>query len=184
MNTFEITIQRLHQGSWPIIVRHQPGPIALTGWTECVFNLDLQQVDQLQTADCRYGILLGENIFRNQVRDAYLRAVSGAAAVSKLLRVWLIVEAEDLRSLHWEQICALFTGGRWDHLLLNQQTPFSLYLPSQIERRFPPIGRRNLHALLVVAGPKELHEDYRLARFDVPDTVAHWRLSSIIHSRS
>ncbi len=172
MNTFEITIQRLHNGSWPVIVRHQPGPIALTSWAQGAFDLDLQQLDQFLPTDRRYGALLGENIFRDQVRDAFTRAVSGAAAASELLRVWLIVEAEDLRSKHWEQLYAPFEGGRWDYLLLNQQTPFSLYLPSQIERRFPPIGRRDLRALLLVAGPEELKDDYQLARFDVPATVA------------
>lgn len=144
MNTFEITIQNAHDGIWPVVVRHQPGPIALTTWAQGTFDLDLKQLDLLLPADRQYGTLLGMNIFRADVRDAFVRAVSGAKAASELLRVLLVVEAEDLRSRHWEQLCAPFNSGRWDYRLLNQQTPFSLYLPSQIERRFPPIGRRDL----------------------------------------
>jgi hypothetical protein len=84
--------------------------------------------------------------------------------------VLLFVEAEDLYNLHWERLAALFDRG-WDYLLLNQGTPFSLYLPSQIERRFPPIGRRDLRALVLVAGPEEFGGEYKLASFDVSATV-------------
>ena len=83
-----------------------------------------------------------------------MRAVAEAKAADDALRVLLFVEAEDLRTLHWEQLHAPLDRG-WDYLLLNQSTPFSLYLPSQIERRFPPIGRRDLRALILVAGAEE-----------------------------
>ena len=49
-------------------------------------------------------------------------------------------------------MCAPFDDG-WDFLALNQRAPFSLYLPSLTDRRFPPIGRRDLRALMVVASP-------------------------------
>jgi hypothetical protein len=118
----------------------------------------------------QYAQLLGEAIFHDEVRDAFVRAVAEAKADNDNLRVLLFVEAEDLYSLHWEQLAGLFDRG-WDYLLLNQGTPFSLYLPSQIERRFPPIGRRDLRALVLVAGPEELAGDYKLAQFDVAATV-------------
>jgi hypothetical protein len=171
MNTFEITIQRAQNESWPVVVRHQPGPAALTMWASGTFDLDLKQLDILLPSDRQYGLLLGQNLFRNEVRDAFARALSGAKAASQPLRVWLIVEAKALRSLHWEQLCAPFEGERWEYLSLNQQTPFSLYLPSQIEPRFPPIGRRDLRALLLVAGPEDLGVDYQLAPFGVLATV-------------
>jgi len=66
-----------------------------------------------------------------------VRAAAEAKSAGDALRVLLFVEAEDLRNLHWEQLHAPLDRG-WDYLLLNQATPFSLYLPSQIERRFPP----------------------------------------------
>ena len=100
-----------------------------------------------------------------------VRAAAGAKVDDETLRVFLNIEAQDLRGLHWEQLCARFDRG-WDYLLLNQQTPFSLYLPSQIERRFAPIGRRDLKALLLVAGPQDMGADYGLEPFDVAATVA------------
>ena len=53
---------------------------------------------------------------------------------------------------------------------LNQRVPFSLYLPSVTDRRFPPIGRRDLRALVVVANPQGL-EEYRLMPFDASAAV-------------
>lgn len=177
MHTFEITIQRGNHESWPVVARQQSGPNALTTWAEGIFDLDLQLLNQSLPTDHQYGILLGQNLFRGQLRDAFIRAYSGAKAASEPLRVWLIVESDDLRSRHWEQLCAPFEGERWDYLLLNQATPLSLYLPSQIERRFPPISKRDLRALLLVAGPEDLEDEYQLAPFDVQATVDGLRAS-------
>ncbi len=71
-------------------------------------------------------------------------------------------------------MCARFDRG-WDYLLLSQQTPFSLYLPSQIERRFAPFGRRDLRAILLVAGPEDMGGDYGLESFDREATAASVR---------
>ena len=86
------------------------------------------------------------------------------------LRVLLTVEDEGLRPLRWERLCAPFDGG-WDLLALNHAVPYSLYLPSITDRRFPPMGRRDLRALIVAASPAGL-EQYRLAPFDVTAAVA------------
>lgn len=170
MNTFELTIHNKHEGYWPVVVREQAGAAALTLWANGVFDLDLKQLDLLLPADNQYGTLLGKNLFRDEVRDAFARAMAEAKTANESLRVLLIVEADDLRGLHWEQLCAPLDRG-WDYLLLNQGTPFSLYLPSQIERRFPPIGHRDLRALILVAGPEELSGDYGLDSFDVAATT-------------
>jgi WD40 repeat protein len=152
------------------VIRHQPGAQALAQWSRGRLDLNLNALDRLPPADKAYGLLLGQALFRDDIRDAFVRAMSGAQGGDERLRVLLIVEADDLRDLHWEQLCAPLDRG-WDYLLLNQQTPFSLYLPSQIERRFPPIGRRDLRALILVAGPEEVDGDYGLASFDVAATV-------------
>ena len=52
-------------------------------------------------------------------------------------------------------LCAPLDG-KWDLLALDQRVPFSLYLPSLADRRFPPIGRRDLRALILEANPAEL----------------------------
>ncbi len=174
MNTFEITIQRKVGQDWPLVIRHIPGEHALALWSRGKLEIDPRELESLSPTSRAFGESLGKALFRDDIRDAFVRAVAEAKSAGVALRVLLFVEAEDLRSLHWEQLHAPLDRG-WDYLLLNQSTPFSLYLPSQIERRFPPIGRRDLRALILVAGAEELDGDWGLDPFDVNTTVASIR---------
>jgi tetratricopeptide (TPR) repeat protein len=170
LNTFEITIQRKVGRNWPLVVRHIPGASALALWSHGTLEIDPQKLETLSPISREFGSSLGKALFRDDIRDAFVRAVAEAKSAGEALRVLLFIESEDLRALHWEQLHAPFDRG-WDYLLLNQSTPFSLYLPSQIERRFPPIGRRDLRALILVAGAEELEGDWGLVPFDVNATV-------------
>src|SRR5262249_35277762 len=96
-----------------------------------------------------------------------------ARAVGEPMRVWLVVEDPKLQLHRWERLCAPFNGA-WDHLALRQEVPFSLYLPSLTDKRFPSIGRRDLRALLLVSSPKP-DEGARLPPFDVVTTVENLR---------
>ena len=172
MSVFEITIRRKEKEHWPAVVMHQPPAGGLAVGTEGELNLDPGTLDPLLPQQKEYGLLLGKALFRKDIRDAFVRAVAEAKAGGEPLRVLLNVEAAALRCLHWEKLHAPFDRG-WDYLLLNQGTPFSLYLPSwiQIARRFSPISRRDRRALVLVAGPEELDRDYSQAPFDVAATV-------------
>jgi hypothetical protein len=176
LNTFEITLKRKSENAWPVTVRHEPGGSSLALWSAGSFALELAQLNAAPAGNRQYGLLLGKALFREDIQDAFVRAAAEAKSRDESLRVFLNVEAEDLRTLHWEQLCARFDRG-WDYLLLNQGTPFSLYLPSQIERRFAPIGRRDLRLLLLVAGTEDLDAGYGLAPFDTAATVASIRLA-------
>jgi CHAT domain len=72
-------------------------------------------------------------------------------------------------------LCAPFDGGRWDFLGVDQRALFSLYLPSLTDRAYPPIGPRDLRALVVVANPADPAELYGLVAFDVDQNVARLR---------
>src|SRR5262249_58248409 len=109
----------------------------------------------------------GQALFRDEVRDAFVQALAKSDARLHLL---LFIEAAELKGLRWERLCAPVDGD-WDFLALNQRLPFSLYLPSKTDRRFPPIGRRDLRALAVVASPQGL-EEYCLTPFDAPAAIA------------
>jgi hypothetical protein len=170
MSVFEITLQRRDDDTWPVAIRHQPGAGALALSSRGRLDLDPGDLIPLLPSQREYGLRLGKALFREEVRDAFVRAVAKAKSADEPLRVWLNVEAGDLRHLHWEQLCAPLDRG-WDYLLLNQGTPFSLHLPSQIDRRFPAIGRGDLRALVLVAGPQDLDGDYHLAPFEVAATV-------------
>jgi len=172
MNRFEITIQRKSKESWPIVVeRSQPG-VLLPIRHESTFQLsqiDIEELYSLLGQPEDYGTFLGEKLFQGDVRVAFDRA-SGESPDG--LRILLFVEAEDidLRTLRWERLCAP-KDGHWDFLRLAQDLPFSIYIPASTDRRFPPIGKRDLRALVLAASPTNLGK-YRLDAFDVEGSVA------------
>ena len=129
MSVFEIALQRKDEDAWPVFVRHQPGAGALELSRRGRLGLDPGDLAPLLPSQKEYGLHLGEALFRDDVRDAFVRAVAKARSADEPLRVLLSVEAGDLRPLHWEQLCAPLDRG-WDYLLLNQGTPFSLIVPA------------------------------------------------------
>jgi WD40 repeat protein/formylglycine-generating enzyme required for sulfatase activity len=170
MNTLEIIVQRKSGTSWPVVVEYSRAGVLLPSRSEGVLEVGEERDQQLtsllgQPRD--YGIQLGQALFRQNVRDAFVGALRES---EDQLRVLLCIEAEDLRSLRWERLGAPIDGG-WGVLAQDQRTPFSLYIPSTTDRRFPPIGRRDLRALLLVASPKD-SDRHPLAPFDVEATVA------------
>jgi hypothetical protein len=170
MNVFEITIQPKEGDAWPVVARHQTGADALESRSGGRLRFDPGALASLLPSDKAYGLLLGKALCRGEIRDAFVRAVGLAARGNEPLRVVLIVDAADLRGLHWEQLHAPLDR-TWDYLLLNQGTPFSLYPSSHVSRPFPPIDPRDLRALVLVAGPEDLNRDYGLAPFDVAATA-------------
>jgi hypothetical protein len=172
MSTFEITIERKAADRWPVVVERTSPGASLRLRTEGTLQLGPEAERALVSAGIEpkaYGTVLGQALFHEQVRDAFVGARAETADDDRL-RILLTVEDEGLRPLRWERLCAPFDGG-WDLLALHQEVPFSLYLPSITDRRFPPIGRRDLRALIVAASPAGL-DQYRLAPFDVAAAVA------------
>ncbi|MEW5861349.1 MAG: CHAT domain-containing protein, partial [Cyanobacteriota bacterium] len=120
------------------------------------------------------GIILGKALFRGNVRDTFVRALSMSSQDCPL-RILLSIEAADndeVRILHWERLCApIDTDDSWQLLARDQRVPFSRYIPTPIDRRFPPIGRRDLRALVLVASPSNI-DKFQLAPFDVEAVVS------------
>jgi len=171
MNTFEITIQRKSENNWPIVVEHtrfgELLPLRSEGTLELIPE-NFQQLTSFLGQPKDYGTLLGKTLFRDDVRDAFVGAMRES---EEPLRMLLFIEASDpeLRTLRWEKLCAPIDG-EWDLLALNQRVPFSFYIPAITDRRFPPIGRRDLRALVLVASPSD-SQKYKLAEFDVAASV-------------
>jgi WD40 repeat protein/energy-coupling factor transporter ATP-binding protein EcfA2 len=170
MNTFEITIQRKSTESWPIVVEQTRPGLLLPIRHESRFQLsqtDLEDLRSLLKQPKDYGIFLGKKLFQGEVLAAFYRAWGES---KDGLRILLFVEDIELKTLHWERLCAP-KDGHWDFLMLDQRLPFSLYIPASTDRRFPPIGKRDLRALVLAASPENLGT-YRLAAFDVEAAVA------------
>ncbi|XZO03938.1 MAG: eIF2A-related protein [Microcoleus sp.] len=169
---FEITIQsQSGVSSWPIVVRCKQ-PDGLTTHSKETLELtqdDLNKLTQQQENEKEYGILLGQALFRGAVRETFVRALSKSTQDCRL-RILLSIEAADndkVKTLHWERLCApIDADGDWYLLARNQRVPFSLYIPTIIDRRFPPIGRRDLRSLVLAASPSNIGK-YQLAPFDV-----------------
>jgi WD40 repeat protein len=169
---FEITIQsKSGESSWPIVVRCKK-PDGLTIHSKETLQLnqeDLNKLIQHQENEREYGTHLGKALFRGAVYDTFVRALSQSSQDS-LLRILLSIEAADndpIKTLHWERLCApIDADGSWHLLARDQRVPFSLYIPTIIDRRFPPIGRRDLRALVLVASPSNIGK-FQLAPFDV-----------------
>ncbi|MFB8791317.1 MAG: CHAT domain-containing protein [Potamolinea sp.] len=171
MNTFEITIQRKLGNNWPIVIEYTRSGILLPLRSEGTLKLnqeDFGHLISLQLQPQNYGTVLGKALFQDEIRDAFIAAIRES---QESLRVLLFIEAVDkeLRILRWERLCVPIDNS-WSLLALNQRVPFSLYIPATTDRRFPPIGRRDLRALILVASPSD-SKKYNLAEFDVEATV-------------
>jgi energy-coupling factor transporter ATP-binding protein EcfA2 len=177
MHSLEITLQHPRHGSFPVVAEHRSSsalPARAEGQllpTGAAADLDAFDTALLQLLDQPhdYGTLLGQALFRDQIRDRFMSAC--AAAGDAGLRVLLVVEAPALWPLRWERLCAPDGAGGWDFLALDQTTPFSRYLPSLSDRRFPAIGRRDLRALVLLAAPPE-QNPFDLAPFDAEAMAA------------
>ena len=144
MNTFEIVIQRQVEDAWPVVAVHSRPDEFLPRRTEDRLQLDLEVLETLPDP-ATYGETLGRALFQDELRAALARAHSQADQDGEPLRVLITIEAEVLKPLHWERLWAPLDG-IWDYLCLNQSTPLSRYLPALTDRRYPPIGRRDLRS--------------------------------------
>jgi hypothetical protein len=170
-STLEITIQRGNAGSWPVVVEDHRSGTLLPVRSEGRFRLASEPISSIPH---NYGAALGKGLFKDSIRDAFVRARNESAASARVL---LFVEAEELKSWRWEWLCGPLDGNRWDFLSLDQRALFSLYLPSLTDRAYPPIGRADLRALVVVASPADPDKRYGLEPFDIASNVA--RLQAI-----
>jgi len=174
---FEITIQtKSDDNSWPLVLRCKQLD-GLTTHSSGILQLsqdDFYQLIQEQENEKAYGILLGKALFTGNVRETFVRALAKSSQDSPL-RILLSIEAannDEVRRLHWERLCAPIDGdGDWQLLARDQRVPFSRYIPTPIDRRFPPIGRRDLRALVLVASPANIGK-FQLAPFDVEAAVS------------
>jgi hypothetical protein len=171
MNTFEITIKEGLEGSWPVETEltrtHDRLPIHNKG-TLKLSKEDLKQLNltRLNLQRQKYGELLGQALFQDNINEAYLQAID--SSLEGGIRVLLTVEDPELQALYWHWLCA---PRDWNSISRNQRCCFSIGLKYSQDRVFPPINSQDLKALILVASPKNLEKEYSLASFDVEKTV-------------
>jgi len=166
MITFEITLQRKLNDYWPTMLTWQADGLEIQ--REEKLQLDLAELIS-QPTPLLYGRYLGEALFQGTIRDSFNQAWSQSNNDNPL-QVWLTVDDPELKPLQWQRLCFPLDG-QWDHLCLYQNIIFSRYITSQSSTPFPPIGRQDMRALVVVANPPNLAE-YKLAPFDAAAIIA------------
>lgn len=162
---FEITIFRGGETGNPVRASWR-GADGLPHGAEGHLSITRQELLGVAHDQAAYGRLLGEALFHGELRQEFMRALDQS---SGHLRILLAVEDPTLRQLHWERLCAPLDG-QWSHLALTQRLPFSHYLPSFADRSFPPFGRYDLRALILVASPDGLSR-FNLQPFNIADAV-------------
>lgn len=145
---------------WPVVAEETDQAVGLSDRAEGWLVLDPVALQVI--APQKYGEFLGRAVFTGEILALFeaARARSGDR-----LHVALCLEAEGLRTLRWERLCAP-DGERWRPLLLDQRTPFSQHIPTSGSRRFHSAGLDELRALVLVASPAGL-DSYGCATFDV-----------------
>lgn len=167
MDIFEITIQYRQENGWPVVAeRTRPSelPLRSEGWLKLDEEYEVDLLSKQGNAR-DYGETLGQALFQDTLRDSYMAARSNTEDAKQPLRVLLVVEDPGLKPLRWERLCAPDGSGGWDFLALDQNSLYSLYLPSFTNRSFRVFGRRDLRALVVLADPPKGNK-YRLDCFD------------------
>lgn len=178
MSIFEITIRSKENSTdgWPVSVRleHRDG---LSIQKSGILQLDEEDFQWFSTqlSQCKdYGMRLGQRLFQNDLLLAFREAFASSQKLMRVLLTLEVGEDDPLKTLRWERLCAPIDGS-WEHLALNQRSPFSQYLPtSNSDRTYPAIARSDLRALVMVASPEGL-EDFSLEHFDVERAVSGLR---------
>ncbi|NJM06944.1 CHAT domain-containing protein [Candidatus Gracilibacteria bacterium] len=168
MDSFEITIQRMVDGVAPVIIEISSDERLKPDRIDSTFQIDIQALNATMAKAEDYGSLLGQALFHGIAAERFKTALGTA---TQCLRVLLFVEDIELRALRWERLCAQIDGD-WEFLARNQRAPLSRYLPSLTDRRFPPLGRYDLRALIVGASPRQLEEKFALKLFDVAAAIS------------
>jgi hypothetical protein len=98
MNTFEITVQRKAANAWPLVVEQGASGVFLPVRNEGLLRADLEGLETrlLQCAPKEYGTLLGQAVFRDEVRDALVQAL---AKSEDRLHVLLFVKGDARKHL-------------------------------------------------------------------------------------
>jgi WD40 repeat protein len=164
MATLELTLQSVDEGAFRVIGECRRSAQDLPTRRQAPLQVDHAAL-RAASGTKDYGELLGKAVFQDELRDLFTFALSQPGP----LRVLLNVEAAELAGLRWERLCAPIDGA-FRLLATEQRAIPSKYIPASTDRAYPPIGRRDLRALVLVASPADLG-DYRFEPFDVDAAI-------------
>lgn len=157
--------------AWPVSaewLRPEPDPPLQQHARLRLTSEQFQELLTLKGDPLQYGQYLGRALFADEdLKEFFIQALSGSRPQ---LRILLTVESDKLRDLRWERIAARVEG-EWRMVARHQRTPFSIFIPSIIDRSFQLLRYSDLRVLIIAANPAE-DNPFKLQRFDVQSTVA------------
>src|SRR5262245_41602099 len=125
MHKLQITIQRYRDNyGWPVAVDQEETETFIHSRLEGKLRIGGEHRKEDREAWKRkladnflkplvYGQTLGQALFEDsEVRDAFNDAATRVQDRQDKLRVFLIVEDDDLKLLHWERLCARIGPGK------------------------------------------------------------------------
>lgn len=158
---FNISIRPRNGRTWPVAVEQRFGADRFPLGVQSSLVLDTTSLTALELDERAYGEALGRALFRDEIRDLLVDALSRSQG---LLRIRLAVEDAELSRLAWSRLCAPLDGV-WRVLALEQRLTFARLLTSRSTRIFPRLSARDMAALIVAASPHDLPR-YGLALFE------------------
>ncbi len=138
-----------------------------------VFTVDLPALQGIFDP-LAYGKKLGEGFFQGDLLEQFNAFRNEATTLSSSLRVRISIEssAQDLHAVHWETLPDPLMPDAW--LFMGSTTIVSRFLASGIDSKPVRLSQESeLSALIVVANPADLIEEYELAKVKVTDELAN-----------
>ncbi|MGD8604313.1 MAG: CHAT domain-containing protein, partial [Anaerolineales bacterium] len=166
VNRLELTIAHKQGDTWPVYAQHRRAGSQISSRIEGELRLPESWEKLLEryarTGDrLAYGRTLGQGLFQDEVDEAMRETLYG----EERLRLLLVVDDPELRSLRWELLCARESrSGDWSPLVHNPWVFFSRYVLSESRRRFQ-IGQKELRTLIAIAGASS-DDKFGLQAFD------------------
>lgn len=126
-------------------------------------HLDFPALDDCLPDMEQYGQILTNAFFVSEVKNLFLYAVASVGDQSLRFRLLIGPTAPELQGVHWETLRHPIDGSL---LAANQNILFSRYLSSENWTPIRLADKKQVRALLAVAGPSDL-ESYKFSPIDV-----------------
>jgi CHAT domain/SIR2-like domain len=159
----EFAIHPRDSFGYPIVVRYLPADSEEIHY--CAATIPWEGFAPPKSDDKQAsGVHLGEILFSENVRDAYVKARTDAENLQSSLRFRLLIGAPDLYNICWETLRA---PGCESPLARDEHIMFSRFLSSSWWRHVKIRSKATLRALVLIANPEELSTQEAFKLIDV-----------------
>lgn len=166
MHCLEIKLKDAHHDNFILDIRsyiagHESTPLSVYS-TFTYSTHDKQKLNEFYFSPAQYGCYLGKLFFSDTLKKLFNQALGNRKSPVKFI---LSIEAESVKALLWEYLCApIDSDSEWSFLALHQKIIMVYGVYSQ-QPPYSPIPLRKINALVLIANPAS-NNDYNLAHFN------------------